>query len=297
MGAARCPASTLAIHRFVGPEVAASVVWPCRAGRPSCRCYRCLLAGLRPFATDRGEDHNLPVQAECWKPSGGLKAAAMASGLVKVGLFCLMMRFCFPRVFLVPAVVIAGVLYAAACLARFQVLLDRAAGEVAITVGLWTKRVPLTRIERVEEVLRFGAEIEIAGGVTFTFSPFRRRRRLARLLKIRTGFEGMELAITQAAAAARAADPAGAAATKAAAGAAQSRRTIPAACVVCGCGVFLLAVAVAVAVQPQAGGWLVHSVAVLLQIFYGTGGVAALLSGAWVLHSALRDRRAAGQQG
>jgi hypothetical protein len=219
----------------------------------------------------------------------------MASGLVKVGLFCLMIRFCFPRVFLVPAVVIAGVLYATACLARFQVLLDRAASEVAITVGLWTKRVPLTRIERVEEVLRFGAEIEIAGGVTFTFSPFRRRRRLARLLKIRTGFEGMELAITQAAAAARAADPAGAAATKAAAGVAQSRRTIPGACVVCGCGVFLLAVAVAV--QPQAGGWLVHSVAVLLQIFYGTGGVAALLSGAWMLHNALRGRRAAGQQG
>jgi hypothetical protein len=218
----------------------------------------------------------------------------MASGLVKVGLFCLMMRFCFPRVFLVPAVVIAGVLYAATCLARFRVLLDRAAGEVAITIGWWTKRVPLTQIERVEEVLRLGAEIEIAGGVTFTFSPFRRRRRLARLLKIRTGFEGMELAITQAAAAARAADPGRAAATKAAAESAESRRTVPGACVV-GCGVFLLAVAVAV--QPQADGWLVHSVAVLLQVFYGTSGVAALLSGAWMLHGALRNRRTAGQQG
>jgi hypothetical protein len=234
------------------------------------------------------------VLAECWKPSGGLKAAAMASGLVKLGLFYLMMRFCFPRVFLMPAMVIAGVLYAATCLARFRVLLDRAGSEVAITIGWWTKRVPLTRIERVEEVLRFGAEIEIAGGVTFTFSPFGKRRRLARLLKIRTGFEGMELAITQAAAAACAADPGRAAATKLAAGAAQSRRTIPGACVV-GCGVVLLAAAVAV--QPQADGWLVHCVAVLLQIFYGTGGVAALLSGAWMLHSALRDRRTASQQG
>jgi hypothetical protein len=191
-------------------------------------------------------------------------------------------------------VVIAGVLYAAACLARFRVLLDRSASEVAITTGLWTKRVPLTRIERVEEVLRFGAEIEIAGGLTFTFSPFSKRRRLARLLKIRTGFEGMELAITQAAAAACAADPERAAATKSAAAAAQSRRTIPGACVA-GCGVFLLAVAVAV--QPQAGGWIVHSLTVLLQIFCGTSGVMALLSGAWMLHSALRARRIAGQHG
>jgi hypothetical protein len=191
-----------------------------------------------------------------------------------------------------PAMVLAGVLYAAACLARFRVLLDRAAGEVAITIGLWTKRVPLIRVERVEEVLRFGAEIEIAGGLTFTFSPFRKRRRLVRLLKIRTGFEGMELAITQAAATACAADPGRAAAAKAAAETAQSRRMIP---VVCGCGVFALAVAVAV--QPQAGGWFVYSVAVLLRIFYGAGGAAALLAGAGMLHGALRDRRAVRGQG
>jgi hypothetical protein len=213
----------------------------------------------------------------------------MASWLVKVGFFCLMLRFFFPRVFLMPAVVIAGVLFAAACLARFRVLLDHAAGEVAITIGLWTRRVPLIRIERVEEVLRFGAEIEIAGGQTFTFSPFRKRRRLTRWLKIRTGFEGMELAITQAAAAARAADPGRAAAAKAAAGNARSRRTISGAYVACGCGVLLLAVAVAV--QPQAGGWFVYSVAVLLRIFYGAGGIAVLLIGAGMLHSALRDRR------
>jgi hypothetical protein len=218
----------------------------------------------------------------------------MASWLVKVGFFCLMMRFCFPRVLLMPAVVIAAVLYIAGCLAPFRVLLDHAAGEVAITVGLWTRRVPLILIERVEEVLRFGAEIELAGGDTFTFGPFRKRRRLTRLLKIRTGFEGMELAITQAAAAARAADPGRAAAAKAAAGAARSRRTIPGACVACGCGV--LALAVAVGVQPQAGGWLVRSAALLLRIFYGAGGVAALLIGAWMLRSALRNRRTARRQ-
>lgn len=153
---------------------------------------------------------------------------------------------------------------------------------------------PLIRIERVEEVLRFGAEIEIAGGETVAFSPFRKRRRLARLLKIRTGFEGMELAITQAAAAARAADPGRAAAAKAAAEAGRSRRMVPGASVVCGCGV--LALAAAVAVQPQAGGWLVHSAAVLVRIFCGAGGVAAVMIGAGMLHSALGSRRAARRQ-
>jgi hypothetical protein len=215
------------------------------------------------------------------------------SGLVKVGFFYLMLWFFFPRVFLIPAMVIAGVLYLAGGLARVRVLLDRTVGEVAIAVGFWTKRVPLIRIERVDEVL--GAEIKILGGVTFVFSPFRKRRRMARLLKIRTGFEGMELAISQAAAAARAADPGGAAAAKAAGEAALSRRTIPAACAVFGCGV--LALAVAVAVQPQAGGWLVHSVAVLLRIFYGTGGVVALLFGIGILQSALRNRHTARQSG
>jgi hypothetical protein len=210
------------------------------------------------------------------------------SWLVRAGFFCLMIRFFFPRVFLIPAVVIAGVLYLAGCLARFRVLLDRAAGEVVITIGFWTKRVPLIRIERVDEVLRFGAEIKTTGGMTFLFSPFKKRRGLARLLKIRTGFEGMELAITQAAQAARAADPDGAAAATAEREAALSRRTIPDACLVFGCGVLLLAVAAAV--RPQAGGWLVHSVAVLLRICYGTGSVVALLIGIGILHSALRNR-------
>jgi len=215
----------------------------------------------------------------------------MASGLVKVGFFYLVMRFFFPRVFLTPAMVIVGVLYIAGLLTRFRVLLDRTAGEVAITIGLWTKRVPLIRIERVDEILRFGAEIKLAGGVAFAYSPFRKRRRLARFLKIRTGFEGMELAITQAAAAARAADPGRAAAAKADADAALSRRTIPFACAVCGCGVLSLAVAVAVA--PQAGGWLVHLVAVLLRIYFVAGGIVALLAGAGILHSALRNRHTA----
>jgi hypothetical protein len=219
----------------------------------------------------------------------------VVSSLLKAFVFCLMVRFFFPRVFLIPAVVIAGALCAAGCLARFWVRLDRDAGQLAITVGWWTRRVPLIRIDRVEEVLRFGAEIEIAGGVTLTHSPFRKRRRLARLIRIRTGFEGMELAITQAAAAARAADPAGAAAARAASKPGWSRHAVPGAGVVFGCGV--LSVAVAAAVRPQAGGWVVHSVAVLLQIFYGAAGVAAALIGAGLLYGALRSRRTARRLG
>jgi len=88
------------------------------------------------------------------------------------------------------------------------------------------------------------------------------------------GFEGMELAITQAAEAACAADPVRAAAEKAAAAAALSRRTIPAACAAFGAGA--LSLAVAVAVQPQAGGWLVHFVATLLRILNRPAGVANL---------------------
>lgn len=221
-------------------------------------------------------------------------AVAMVTWLVKIGFVYLMVRFFFPRVFLIPAMVVAGVLYVAACLIRFRVLLDREAGQVAITVGFWTKRVPLLRIERVDEVMRFGAEIEITGGMAFTFSPFRKRSRLAPLLKIRTGFEGMEVAITEAVAAARAADPAGAAAAKAAGEAAKSRRMIPGAFAAYAGGV--LAFAIAVAVQPQAGGSLVQFLAVLLRIFWWTGGAVALLVGTILLYIALRDRRIARQQ-
>jgi hypothetical protein len=232
---------------------------------------------------------------ECWKPSRGLKAVEAASGIVNLGVFCVVLRFFFPRVFLTPALVIAGVLFVAACLARVRVRLDRSAGEVAITTGFWTKRVPLIRIESVDTVRQLGAEIKIAGGMTFAFGPFSKRRRLARWLKIRTGFEGMEPAITQAAEAARAADPVQAAAIQAAAKASRSQRTIPDACAAFACGV--LALAIAVAVRPEAGGWLVHLVAALLRIFYLAGGVVALLIGAGILHSALRNRHTARQHG
>src|SRR5712691_6156498 len=65
-----------------------------------------------------------------------------------------MMRFFFPHALLVPVTVVAAVLYLAGCFARVQVVLDPAAGDLAITTGFWTRHVRLTWIDRVEEVTR-----------------------------------------------------------------------------------------------------------------------------------------------
>jgi hypothetical protein len=58
-------------------------------------------------------------------------------------------------------------------------VLDPAAGDVAITTGFWTRHVQLTRIERVEEVLRLGVMIK-TGSMAYRFGPFRKRRKLER---------------------------------------------------------------------------------------------------------------------
>jgi hypothetical protein len=233
------------------------------------------------------------VPQERWQPSRGLKALGMAYGLVQVGFAYLLVRFFYPHVFLVPVMVIAGAAYVAGCLARFRVVLDQAAGQVAITAGFWTRRVPLIRVERVEEISHVGAEINLVGGKSFAFRPLRKRRRLARFLKLRTGFEGIELATTQAAVAACIDDPAGAAAVRAAS--AKPARDILGACAAFGFSA--IALALAVAVQPQAGGWLVHSLAVVLRVYFGLMGCAVgLLVGAGILYGAVRDRYDARQQ-
>lgn len=202
------------------------------------------------------------------------------------GVCYLMMRFFFPRPLLVPVMAIAAAGCLAWCVTPFRVRLDRAGGAVAITVGFWTRHVPLTRIKRVDQVLRLGAEITVTDGWGFRFGPFRKRRLLERLLRIRTGFEGMELAITQAAAEARAAGP-GHPADPA------SRLGPIGACAVLAGGLFSLAVAALV--RAQADGWLVHAVAVLLRIMYGLGGVVCVLAGLFVLARCWRDWRVSGR--
>jgi len=132
------------------------------------------------------------------------------------------LRFFFPRALLLPVTVIAAVLYVAVCLARLQMVLDQVGGEVKIIVGWWTRHVPLTQIEQVK-VVRSGVQIRIAGGMSYGIGPLWKRRRLRGLPPVRSGFEEMDLAITQAAAAVRAADPDRAAAEDAA-----SRRRVPA---------------------------------------------------------------------
>lgn len=225
---------------------------------------------------------------ESWQVSRGLRAVMAAYGLVYLGLVYLVMRFFFPRVLFLPVTVIAAVLYVAVCLARFQVVLDRAGGEAAITVGWWTRPVPLTQIERIR-VFRAGVEIRIAGGMGYEIGPFLKRRWLRWLPPVRSGFEGMDLTIMQAAAAARAADPDRAAAEDAASRRAASRRKVFAASFASGVG--LVSLAAAAVVQPRADGWLVHVVAVLLRIYFGAAGAVAVLVGAGLLVSTWRNRR------
>ena len=225
---------------------------------------------------------------ESWRLSRGLRAVTAAYGLIYLGLLYVVMRFFFPRVLLLPVTVIAAVVYIAMCLARFQVVLDRVGGEVAITVGWWTRHVPLTQIEQVK-VVRSGIQIRISGGTSYGIGPLWKRRWLRGLPPVRSGFEEMDLAITQAAAAARAADPGQAAAEDAASRRAASRRTVLAASFAAGVG--MVSLAAAAVVQPRANGWLVHAVAVLLRVYFGAGGAVALLVGACLLVSTWRNRR------
>jgi hypothetical protein len=237
---------------------------------------------VAPLA-DEGQDGGMP--GESWQISRGLRAVTAVYGLICLGLVYVVMRFFFPRVLLLPVTVIAAVLYVAACLARFQVVLDQVGGDVEIIAGWWTRHVPLTQIERVK-VVRSGIEIRIAGGMSYGIGPVWKRRWLRRLPPVRSGFEGMDLAITQAAAAARAADPGRAAAEDAASRRAASRRTVLGASFASGMGTVWLAAATVV--QPRASGWLVHAVAVLLRVYFGAGGALAVLIGACLLVSTWR---------
>ncbi len=226
--------------------------------------------------------------AERWAPSWGLRALAGVQGIVNVGLFGVVMWFFFPHALLTPVVAVFAGLCLASLVLPCRVMLDPGRGEVAIRLAFWTRHVPLTQVARVEESGRLGAEIKTASGWSFGIGPFARRRWLAAWLRprLRTGFEGMEAAVTQAAEAARAGAPAPAAG---------SVTGVGGACLLAAGGLFSLAVAVLV--RPQTGGWLVHAGALALRIVYGAGGVAIVLIGAVLLYRAWHNRRVAGQPG
>lgn len=209
-------------------------------------------------------------------------------GIIDVGVCYVVMRYLFPHVLLVPVTVVVSLSSLARCAARFRVVLDSEAGQVAVTYGPWTRRVPLPRVERVEEVLRFGTEIRFRDGVHFSYSPLKRRRRLGRTLRMRTGFEGMDLAITEAAAAARAGlpDP------PAGQGLSGTRPVVAASLI---SGVALLLLTVSALVEAQAGGWVVHAAAVLLRVWFGAWGAVLLLWGSVEFCRTWRRRHTARQ--
>jgi hypothetical protein len=225
---------------------------------------------------------------ERWGPSWGLRILAGIQAICYLSLGCVLMWFFFPHVLLVPAAAVFAAAGLAVLVLPFRVVLDPGRGEVAITVAFWTRHVPLTEVARVEESGRLGAEIVTAGGWSFGIGPFRKRRWLAALLRprLRTGFEGMEAAVTQAAEVARAGAPAPAAG---------SVTGVGGACLMSAAG--LLALAVAVLVRPQTGGWLVHAGALALRIVYGATGAAIVLIGVVLLYRAWHNRRVAGQLG
>jgi hypothetical protein len=205
-----------------------------------------------------------------------------------LGLGCVLMWFFFPHVLLIPVMAVFAGAALAVVVLPFRVVLDPGRGEVALTVAFLTRHVPLTEVARVEESGRLGAEIMTASGWSFGMFPFAQRRWLTAWLRsrLRTGFEGMEAAVTQAAEVARAGAPAPAAG---------SVTGVGAACMASAAG--LLALAIAVLVRPQTGGWLVHAGALALRIVYGATGAAVVLIGVVLLYRAWHHRRVAGQAG
>jgi len=215
------------------------------------------------------------VLPESWTPSRQLRAVGALRSAATVGGAYAVLWFFFPHVLLVPGTVLVGLLYLPRWLMPARVRLDRAHGELAITFGWWTRHVPLDRITGVDEVFRFGAVIATRDGWTYRISPFRKRRRLERWLRMRTGFEGMDLTITQAVAAVRAENPGWPADD------ASSPVGVLAACLLCVLGV--AGVALAALVRPQAGGWLLRAAADLLTFWWGIAGAVIGLIGVWLL--------------
>jgi hypothetical protein len=225
---------------------------------------------------------------ERWAPSWGLRVLAGVQGIVSAGLCYALLWFFFPHVLLVPVMAVAAAGFVAIFILPCRVLLDPGRSELAITVAFWTRHVPLTQVARVEESGRLGAEIRTASGWSFRISPFAKRRWLVAWLRprLRTGFEGMEAAVTQAAAVARGDDQ-----DTPLPGKTGSAQGVLAACLLTGFG--LLWLASAVLIQPQASGSLVHVAAHLLTALSWLVGSVIVLIGAVLLGQAWRDRRAA----
>ena len=203
----------------------------------------------------------------------------MVDGLIYLGVLGVVMWFLFPHVFLLPVMVVAGVLYLVACFGRVTVVLDQPGGEVAIGIGWWTRHLPLTQIERAE-VLGFGVEISRAGELRVR--PVQEAPLAAAMAadphRVRGDGPGRQRG--RRGRARRRAGPGGRRGCRRPCAA--SRAKVPAACFLCGAGA--LSLAVATAVRSQADDWVVHLVAALLRIYCVAAAVVAVLVAAWLVY-------------
>lgn len=214
-----------------------------------------------------------------------MRAACAVRMAINVAVWYLVLYLFFPHFLLVPLVSAACALVLVQVLAPSRVLLDLARGDVGFVFCGWTRHIPLARIESVDQIFRFGAEIT-AGRVSYSYAPFRKPRGwMERHLSVRTGFEGMEIAIMEAAERARAE----AGFTAPADRSAQASYPAALACFLVG---FAL-IGVALLVQPQTGETVVHVGAVLLTVWLGMGAAAGVLIGTGLLVSRIRRQRLA----
>lgn len=219
-----------------------------------------------------------------WGPSAAFRALCAVGGILGLGFWYLVLFLLFPHVLLILFVAIAA-LYSSAVFVRLRVALDPGLGEVRIKIGWWTRRIPLSEIESVDEVLRFGAGIRLRNGTSLSIGPSKKSRgRLARWLRIRTGFEGVELSVIEAVATARAA----AGLDKVAA----PESTPPG--YPLGLAIFaggLIAMGCAILVHPQVDVPVIHVAATLLTIWCAFWSAVLLLVSGGILFSRVRRAR------
>jgi hypothetical protein len=228
------------------------------------------------------------VEMLSWEPTAAFRVLGTIRGILGAGFWYLVLFLLFPHVLLIPFLAIAALGLVAAVLVRFRVALDPALREVRIMTGWWTRHIPLIEIESVDEVLWFGAEIKLRNGTGWSISPFKKsRQRLARRLRVRTGFEGMELTVIEGVAAARAA-------------AGPDRTSAPddtRAGYLTGFAVAVggfIAMGCAILVHPRVDVPAIHVVAIVFTIYFALGSAVLLLTGGTILISRIkRCRRAA----
>jgi hypothetical protein len=221
------------------------------------------------------------VAAESWKPSFMLRVMMVVGGLINAGVCYVIVRFLFPQVFLLPVTIIAAAVGLGLSVTPYRVILDRAEGKVAVRKGPWTRHARLTEVIVDEDGLS-RIVVKIRGAVELRVLPFRGR---CRWLRLRSGFEGMDLALAAAVAAIGGS-------RNPAPEHRESRHPVLYGALLIAGGV--LGVVLASLVQPQVNGWFVHAAAWVLRFWFGAPGAVLMLIGAWTLYSGWHSYRMSG---